>query len=354
MKVLKNKETWTNVLYTHFQGLNDIYFEFDYFDLFAKYFDVLPEALFWEDNNIKIFWSHFIRAISKINLFRDYNYFDLITPYGYGGPLLIKKAGKLEDIKKSLKKFVELYNSYAYEQNYICEFVRFHPFLKNWELLEEFINVRYLNDTVALDLTQSYEEICRNMSKKTRYYIRKALYEFEDYKIVKNPTQKEIEEFVELYNKTMEKNKAAKKYYFSIKFIEDHYKFDNLLIFCRNKDKKVGSSAIFLKGSSIIHYHLSATNYEFQNPPSRAVLWKAIEWAKENGFKWLHFGGGVSKNDSLFHFKKGFSRTYLPFYIGKIIFNKEVYDDLTSLNSLSKKSSGFFPLYRFGYDDTIV
>lgn len=354
MEILKDKESWTKLIRNHFQKLRDVYFEYDYLELFAKSYKVVPEAIFWEDENLKLFWVHLIRNISNIEIFKEYNYYDLITPYGYGGPLIINKCEDKEELKNSLRIFIEEYKKYALEKHYVCEFIRFHPILKNWERLEGLINIRYLNDTVALDLTQSYEEIWRNITKKTRYYIRKALKEFEDHQIVEHPSEKEIEDFSLLYNKTMVKNKAAKKYFFSTKFIADHYEFDNLLIYCRNQDKIIGSSAILLKGNFIMHYHLSATNYDFPNPPSRAVLWKAIEWAKENGYKWFHFGGGRGVNDSLFEFKKGFSTTILPFHISKLIFNFEVYDELNSLNPLSNENSDFFPLYRVGFDIEIV
>lgn len=354
MEVLKDKESWTKILDTHFQDLIDVYFEYEYFDLYAKSFKVIPEAYFWEDDNIKIFWSHLIRSIDKIELFKDYNYNDLVTPYGYGGPLVIKKTENLEAIKISLESFMKIYFQFAIEQNYVCEFIRFHPIIKNWESLGGLINIEYLNDTVLLDLTQSYEEICQNMAKKTRYYTRKALNEFKDIQITENPSESEINDFTLLYNKTMEKNQAVQKYFFTNKFIADHYKFDNLLIYCRDVHKVIGAEAIFLKGTYTMHYHLSATNYDFQYPPSRAVLWKAIEWAKKNGFKWFYFGGGVSRNDSLFHFKKGFSKTYLPFYIGDITFNKKIYSELCKINPLSGENPNYFPSYRIGYDKTII
>ena len=103
-----------------------------------------------------------------------------------------------------------------------------------------------------------------------------------------------------------------------------------------------------------MHYHLSATNYNVKNPPSRAVIWHAIEWAKEKGLKWFHLGGGVGKEDNLFHFKKGFSETYFKFYIGEIVHNDEIYQKLTLLNPNAKKEPGFFPSYRAGISKNII
>ena len=354
MEVVKNKESWNKILDDHFQEIRDIYFEYDYFNIYTKSYNVIPEACFWEDDNIKIFWSHFKRKINQIELFKDFDYIDLITPYGYGGPLIVEKTIDNKEIKNSLINFMEIYEKFAKEQNYICEFIRFHPIIENWKMMEDLIDITYLNNTVATDLTQSLKEIWQNMAKKTRYYTRKALNEFNNQQIILSPSDTDIDNFTNLYNKTMEKREAPQKYFFSNKFISDHYAFKNLLILCSNEAEEIGAGSIFLIGKYIVHYHLSATNYSFQYPPTRAVLWKAIEWAKVNGFKWLFFGGGNSENDNLFQFKKKFSNTCFSFYIGNIIFNKKIYSELTSLNPLSKENSSFFPQYRVSFDDTIV
>ncbi len=351
---MKNGNNWNEIIETSFQEHSDVYFNFEYFELYSKYYDVKPEGIFWEDDNVKIFWSHLIRNLHKIEPLKKYNYKDFITPYGYGGPLIYPKNNQKGDVQKSIQKFFKDYYNWAQANNYICEFIRFHPILENWKYLKGIIEVNYINDVVAIDLTESIEQIWRNMSKNTRYYSKKVQEEFEDIIIIKNPSKNEIDEFVSLYNETMDKNKASKKYYFSIDFIKDHFKLGTLLIYCKNKDNVLGSSAMFLKGSKMMHYHLSATNYNFKISPTRAILWSAINRAKESGLKWFHLGGGRAENDSLFQFKKGFSKIIFPFHIGKIIFNNKVYDELTSLNSFSKQNPNFFPLYRVGYDDTIL
>jgi len=354
MNVINKKDDWNYVLSKNFPELRDIYFEYDYFNLYAKAFNAKSEGLFWSDDNIKVFWTHLIRYIKKIGLYKDFNYFDLVTPYGYGGPLIFKKTENEENVKKSLKKFFDEYIEIAKKNNYICEFIRFHPLLKNWEPFKELIDSIYLNDIIVLDLTQDYEDIWRNMAKKTRYYTKKALEEFEEIIVTDNPSDGEINDFVSLYSKTMDKNKAPRKYYFSFDFIKKHFNFKTLLIYCKNKDNILGSSAMFIEGKWIMHYHLSSTNYYFKTSPSRAVLWTAIKRAKEKGLRWFHFGGGRATNDSLFDFKKGFSKNYLPFYIGKIIFNEEIYNKLNALNPLSIENPNFFPLYRVGYDKEII
>lgn len=349
MEVIFKKEKWNNTLIKEFPDVWDIYFKYEYFNLFSKNYNVKPESLYWEDSNIKIFWSHLIRNFEYNKNFKNYQiYHDVITPYGYGGPLIVKKVEEKSKINESFKTFFNSYQKYCQKNNYISEFIRFHPFLDNWVEFEGLFEIEYLNDVVSLDLTQDYEIIWSNMSKKTRYYTKRSLKEFEVIKISDNPSENEVNDFISLYYETMDKNEASKKYYFSDEFIKNHFKFGTILIYCKNRANVLASSAMFLKGNRIIHYHLSSSNYKIEGSPSRAVLWAAIEWAKDNGFKWFHLGGGFGSNYSLFNFKKGFSNILLPFYMGKIIFNNEVYKELYSLNPLSNENPNFFPLYRVG------
>ena len=353
MYIIKDKTDWNNLIQDHFNEFCDIYFKNEYFELFSKIYDVEPEGLFWEDKNIKIFWTHLIRKINKIS-YINCDYKDIITPYGYGGPLICIKSKNQKGVQKSINNFMSNYKKYALENNYICEFIRFHPIFKNWKLFEKHFIVEYVNDVVAIDLTKNLESIKNNMSKTTRRYINKAQKEFDEISIVENPSRKEIQDFLSLYNETMKIQNASNKYYFSYDFINNHFEIGSLLVYCKNTEGLIGSNAIFLRGKYIMHYHLGSTNYNFRSSPLRAVLWKTITRAKEIGLKWFHFGGGRGKNDSLFDFKKGFSDQIFPFYTGKIIFNNKKYRELASLNPNSTKNQEFFPFYRKEFDDSII
>ena len=46
IEIIKDKEVWTKTLKVHFNTLRDVYFEFEYFNLFAKYFKSTPGGEF--------------------------------------------------------------------------------------------------------------------------------------------------------------------------------------------------------------------------------------------------------------------------------------------------------------------
>ena len=56
-------------------------------------------------------------------------YFDIITPYGYGGPLVVPSS---PDKREALvRSFCEAFDKYCLENNIVSEFVRYHPLYNN-------------------------------------------------------------------------------------------------------------------------------------------------------------------------------------------------------------------------------
>ena len=344
MKIITKKSEW-DIILNNFR-IYDIYFTYEYYKLYADYYGGKVEAVYWEDENIKIFWPHIVRDISKE--FKNFKYYDLTTPYGYGGPLvLLKRNSKNIDNKKSISKFFETYKNYALENKYICEFIRFYPFLENWKFFKEIFNIEFINHIVVIDLKRDIEDIWRNMRKGYRYEIRKTLGNNVSVKVIENPTSDDIENFIKLYYYTMDINRASKKYYFSYDFIKKHFDMLNaILINAEHNGKVIGSSIfIFDKKGKIIHYYLSGSLRIKGIYPAKVILFKAICWAKRNNFELLNLGGGRGCDDALFKFKSGFSKQYLMFHIGKIIFNKEMYDLLTKKAKVNENTN-YFPLYR--------
>ena len=77
----------------------------------------------------------------------------------------------------------------------------------------------------------------------------------------------------------------------------------------------------------------------------------AANWGKEHGYRFIHHGGGRTSDpeDPLFRYKKKFGKnTEFEFYIGKKIWNQNVYDALVEkrLEQGIIEDDGFFPRYR--------
>src|SRR5690554_736175 len=98
----------------------DIYFEDNYGKLYEKIEKGVSQVYYFEDDFGKI-KTQFIKREIPIKIKGD-NYFDIVTPYGYGGPIIMEcEEGKRE---KLLSAFNDSFKKYCKENNIVSEFIR--------------------------------------------------------------------------------------------------------------------------------------------------------------------------------------------------------------------------------------
>ena len=106
---------------------------------------------------------------------------------------------------------------------------------------------------------------------------------------------------------------------------------------------KIISMAIFIFDEKAMFYHLGANSTEqmkSNNNAIYAIFESAFDFAYNKGIPLCYLGGGVEENDELFAFKKQFASFITPFYIGGVIYNKEIYEKF-------KNDKPYFLSYRF-------
>lgn len=271
-------------------------------------------------------------------------YKDWETPYGYGGPLT-NGGISLE----SQKLFLDEITNYCVNNNIVSQFVRFHPLLKNHEVLPEVIETRYLRDTIYMDTTVA-ELIMQNMDSKNRNMVRKA--QKNGVTIVKRDID-DFDDFLRMYDETMKKNGADEYYTFQREYFESLVTMkDNAFILYAMYNGIPISSSIMYYNDKYMHYHLSGSRVEYrQFSPSNLLLYEAALWANKNGIKQFHLGGGMAPDDSLFGFKKQFNKNgRVPFVVGRTVFNQRAYAELMDirkrLDSEFDMENGFMIQYR--------
>lgn len=279
---------------------------------------------------------------------RDINhesYYDLITPYGYGGIAFSK------DATASFKNTVlDKVYEYLSDDKCISMFLRLHPLL-NGDIDSSCIFQNGV--TLAVKLDRDYETIKKSYASGHRYDIKKAL-KTESISVIDDIDFEYFREFIDIYIETMEKLNASDFYHFN----EDYFYYlkdslgDSLKLIVVKLDDAVIGASLFMMHNNIIQYHLSGTTEEGRSyQPSKLIIDYMIKFGVSEDYEYLHLGGGVgSEKDKLYEFKKRFSASEFNFTTVKMITNKEVYTDLcTNLNysdSEIKDLSGFFPLYR--------
>jgi len=297
--------------------------------------------------------SHFVLVAMKSDIvnfpafsgrLEKRKYFDMETPYGYGGPIT---DGQLTESSQK-NAFYEI-RDYCIANGIVSLFLRFHPILANQNVLSSVIENRYLRDTIYMD-TQDPEMIMANMDSKNRNMVRKA---------IKNGVTIEIhpvadyDPFMAMYNETMKKDDATDYYYFDKAYFESQKSLEeNSKIFYAVKDGQPIAGAIMYYNDRFMHYHLAGTHTDFRKfSPSNLLLYEAACWASRRGIEKLHLGGGIDPDDSLFGFKKQFNKNgRIPFFVGRMIFDEEKYrfllEERKRLDSTFDMSNGRMIQYR--------
>lgn len=349
-QIIEDRENWNEII----EGFisKDVYFTYDYFIPFKNNGDGQPVLYYFECEYGKVAYPFMLRDIAKSQNFKgkleENKHFDISSAYGYGGPLYENYEGEksINDLKKA---FFKSFSDYCNRKNIISQFDRFHPLIKNHIFFEGYSEILPIRKTVHMDLTDE-EKIWSNLESKCRNMIRKA--KKSEVSIVLEDDIKTIEDFKNIYNSTMDKNDASDYYYFNDKFFEDTISSlgENIFIANAYYEGKIIASSLIMRYSKYLHYHFSGALKEYRNlPANNLLLYEVAKWGNENGYKKFHLGGGYeSESDSLFKFKKSFSKLEdNDFHIGKKIHNVELYNNLSEIvNEIKLGNSSFFPEYR--------
>lgn len=312
-----------------------VYISNSYLKIWANYDKAFPLRISLEGDK-----GDFEVVLLARRIYGENNLFEAYTPYGYGGPVLIKGG---RDAVFPFEKFLNELK----RRNIVDVFIRFSPFLKNHKYFPE--NAIELNRyTASRALSKmSYNNVIKTLSKGTKWSIRKSANCGVDISIVngKDIRKTEIEEFYKLYSQNMKVVNATNYYFLNTQCIKNHFVYlgDNIDLFVAKLDDKWIAASIFIKDERMCHYHLSASNKRYSKfYPVDRIMFEAIVFYGNEGEKLLHLGGGLSlsEDDPLFNFKKKFGDTINEFYIGKLIVDNKLYRELRATKGI--KNSKYF------------
>ncbi|MBX9954129.1 GNAT family N-acetyltransferase [Peribacillus simplex] len=349
-QIIRDKETWNKII----EGFKtkDIYFINDYFTPFHKNGDGEPVLYYFECLYGKVAYPFMLRdiAVSEnfIGIIDKNKYYDISSAYGYGGPLY--ECNSLEEnIINLQKEFFSCFSKYCKKVNIISQFDRFHPLIKNHNFFDGYSKLSQIRKTVHIDLYDS-EKLWENIDSKCKNMIRKA--KKNAVQIILEDDLSTLEVFKYIYTSTMKQNDALEYYFFNNRFFDDTINNLEGNVFIANAyfEDKIIASSLILRHSEYLHYHFSGALKEYRNlQANNLLLYEVAKWGNENGYKNFHLGGGYeSDSDSLYKFKKSFSKLEdNDFFIGKKIHDYDQYNYLKQiLNKETLEVTSFFPVYR--------
>lgn len=274
--------------------------------------------------------------------------YDLITPYGYGGPVILHST----DPKRLMEAFKEAFFTFCRQNGYVCEFVRFHLF-DNTDVRQNYYGqTRAALKNVVVPTDRTYETVWMDYEHKVRKNVNKA--KENGLRVIVERNLDHLSDFLRIYYNTMDRNEASRYFYFPRTFFEKiaEYLPNNYVYFHVLKDDIVISTELVLLSECYAYSFLGGTDKEYYAMRPNDFLKDAvIQMCIEEGKKCFVLGGGYGAEDGIYRYKRSFTKSEdVPFYVGSTVFDREAYDRLTELRMQQQDPPAaddlFFPLYR--------
>ncbi|MDD6214501.1 MAG: GNAT family N-acetyltransferase [Firmicutes bacterium] len=319
----------------------DVYYLNAYSRAFAENGCGEPILIYFDNGKtraINVVMKRDISADKRLKLPPN-TYFDLSTPYGYGGFLV--EGDECDDIENE-------YEDYCKKQNFVCEFVRFQLFYGYHKFYGGVSETRTHNIVRSLDMP--LDEMMYDFEHKVRKNLKKAA--ANNLRIEADNSEKNLKGFLHVYYDTMKRTGAKDDFFFSEQFFHTIDSMqDNIMYFNVFSGDEIISSELVLYDNTNCYSYLGGTiSKYFDLRPNEFLKFEIIKWAKEKGLNNFVLGGGYGSDDGIFRYKKALAPNgIVDFYIGKRIFNKKLYDELTDKRRAAgdfDEDTAFFPKYR--------
>src|SRR5699024_852612 len=327
------------------ENLPDIYFKSDYGKLNEHIENGIAKVFELNSEYGSIRHQFIVREIPiKI---ANKTYYDLTTPYGYGGPIITESVPDKED--QLINKFENEFSAYCLSNNIVSEFVRFHPVINNADSFKDIYKPTFIRKTLGTNLKNYDDPFQEEFSRSSRKKVRQTLKKGITYEVIENP--KDLDDFKKIYYSTMDRNKADEFYYFDEEYFNKSLELfpNNIIVVKANYEGKTVAQGFYFVYGKYIHIHLSGTLTDYiKLSPAYILRYAVTLWGKDRGYELIHHGGGRtnSTEDTLYRFKKRFAQnTEYNFKIGKKIWNHGIYKKLCG-NNERKLNTDFFPAYR--------
>ncbi len=321
----------------------DIYFEPAYARLYET--EECKAEEFRYECEYGVITNLFLKRKINISLNDGIQYYDIITPYGYGGPVIHSTTDKAKLIDAYMSEF----KRYTENGHIVDEFVRFHPIIGNGVDFKDAYQSIYDRKTVGTNL--KYEDVIgAEFSKHRRKDIRRILKDPDiRYEVDEHPDT--LDDFIAIYYSTMDRDDAGEYYYFPQEYFRQmldsfpgHITTGKVFL----GDKLIAMGVYFRYGK-YLHAHLSGTLSEYlEYSPAYILKYALALYGHEKGYELIHYGGGSSSSpeNSLYRFKREFGKnTEFDFYMAKKIWNQDIYYQICEAAG-AERNTDFFPAYR--------
>lgn len=315
-----DKKEWQALLHRFPEEKQDVYFQPDYVRLYAQDDDEACCFVYIKGESFFLY-PFLFSAVPFLE-----NYFDISTPYGYGGPIATTTDNAF------LAEALNAFYGHAKRQNVIAELIKFHPLLDNASLFS-FLFPGEIFDvcpTAYVDIVHDKEHLWDTVyTHANRKNINKAIRN--NFSVSFSQSPDVWQAFKKLYATTMSANDASEAYLFPDSYysrIQQYLHNNYILASCQQEDGTIAAVLILLLGIRFAHCHLLGTDRAAMKHGINNLLHhETINWCAQKGFSHLHIGGGRgnTEEDPLFKFKKNFTDKQGVMRVGEHILDPDQY-----------------------------
>lgn len=273
---------------------------------------------------------------------------DTTSPYGYGG------AFCCGDVRAHGDAFWGELSGWQRSQGIVTEFVRFSLFEEDLLAYPGDREQKLVNVVRTLDLDE--EALWRSYEHKVRKNVNKA--RRSGVTIDVETSGDGLDDFLRIYEATMDRREAARGFYFPRSFFETIVReLDGWYAFfhARREGRTISTELALVSGENVYSYlgGTDADSFEFR--PNDLLKHELILWSKRAGKRRFVFGGGYSMDDGIFRYKRTFAPEGLvPYFIGRRVVDEARFAALDHAHLAAARTAdptwtpnpAFFPAYR--------
>jgi len=348
---LEDKEEWSRLLNKLPLNQQDIYYTPEYYELYEKNGEGKAKCFVYEKKDDIALYPFLLNSVNDLGYDLNDIYFDIKGAYGYNGCVY-----SLYSVEFATA-FSKAFTNYCSENNIIAEFTRFNPIINNHQFSDYLYPIK-TNEDIIVNLEYSDEYTWGNIyDSSVRKNIKKAIRNNLIVKIFDGDKISDwwYDHFKKIYFSTLKRRCADKYYFFSDIFfshLKEHLKNKTLYFFTVKNDAVISCELITYDNYNAYSFLGGTLSEYFPYRPNDILKHEIIIYLKTKGVKYYCLGGGVTVNDGIYKYKKSFSKDgNVDFYIGKKIYNKEIYNYVCQSWSkknpeISGKYSNFLLKYR--------
>jgi Acetyltransferase (GNAT) domain len=256
-----------------------------------------------------------LRSMSTVVNDTNIEWTDACSPYGYGGLLHLSNGQPTHD---ELRCFFDDLHDWCSARDVVCCVLRLHPLMRQEEWFasmgqrEKLLRIQLRGSTTAIDL-EHWDDVedrpfgmrkgRRSDLNVARRMLRVTWTSGDDDDLETN-----LDRFRAIYSPAMERHRGDHFYRFPPSYFSRLASLGTHLgIASAWQDDKLAGASIFLAGRDFAHYHLACANeIGMKHKAATMLVVDGARWARKQGCKLLHLGGGLNPGDSLEDFKCSF------------------------------------------------